>query len=237
MNYINPPSTFATGTLQDGGGAIPGSAVHTRTYTLTANRSDLSANFTKDFSGLVLPVSGLTFTGHRNSNKVVLDWKVLTEYNVASYEVTRSLNGTDFNMVGRQFAVGRADASYSFTDDIAGITVDKLYYRLRMTDKDGNVKLSNVVLVHLNKSEAVTIYPNPTSSVLNISISVAVAQRAEMVLYNSTGQAVKRQLVNLLPASQTIQLKGLEVLAKGQYELFIKLTNGKTIKQKVIVLH
>jgi hypothetical protein len=48
---------------------------------------------------------------------------------------------------------------------------------------------------------------------------------------------MKRVVINLLPGSQTIQLKGLETLSKGQYELFIKQKNGTTMQQKVMILH
>ena len=237
QDYVMPQYSLATGNLQDGGAPITNTAMHTRTYALPISAGTLTAYFTKDIGLGPLPVSDLQFTGRYSNGYVNLTWKALQERELAYYELTRSTNGVNFAPVNRQQAANAASASYVYADDVRNLGAGKLYYRLRTADKNGDSKLSNIVLINLSRSEVVTIYPNPAVSQISISLTLENAQPATITLYNMTGQAVKTMQTQVAAGAQTLQLSGLEKLASGQYELVIRMQDGRAIQEKVMIRH
>lgn len=234
--YLDAPASFTQGNLQDGGAAIPGTALHRRNYTLSNNNSTLSY-YTKDHSGQPLPASGLVFTGRYSSGNVLLSWKSLSEYNLSHYNITRSTDGVQFTPIGSQKATNRGNAAYLFNDNVGGLSASRLYYRLQPTDVDGRFQLSDIVVLNIDAKARMSIYPNPASSTVNITLPSAINQNAELILYNAHGQAVKRQMLSIFSGNQTISLNGLDKLATGQYQLFLKLKNGETIRHQLIIKH
>ncbi|MDX2303561.1 MAG: T9SS type A sorting domain-containing protein [Microscillaceae bacterium] len=115
-----------------------------------------------------LKVEMLDFTGKLIGDAVYLDWLVLSEANVKSYEVQRSLNGTDFFAIGTVDAKGNASTltQYEFTDRNLPENQNYLYYRLKMQSNDGVGQLGPVVRIPImaDNEEDMQLIPNPTLS-------------------------------------------------------------------------
>ncbi|MBT32504.1 MAG: hypothetical protein CMO01_22800 [Thalassobius sp.] len=114
----------------------------------------------------ILPVDLLSFTGSVVDEIIELNWQTSTEENTESFEVEKSINGTEFYSIGNVTAVGNSTTinSYSFDDtDPAG---GSNYYRLKILDKDGNYEYSNVITVNfeVNGEHRILVHPNPVEN-------------------------------------------------------------------------
>jgi len=114
----------------------------TNSFTLTAN----------------LPVKIASFSASASNNSIVANWETASELNSNSFNVQRSVDGTNFTTVGTVKAVGIGANSYQFTDIAPADGIN--YYRLQSVDNDGSYSFSNAVSVQLSSSKSsVSVYP------------------------------------------------------------------------------
>lgn len=161
-------------------------------------------------TGLV-PVTVTDFTAVKNANDVWLQWNVTMETNFNHYEVERSIDGVSFNVIGIVAAQNKPVYNLS---DINLPDAKTVFYRLKMVDRDGRFVYSKTISINLNrKNRAITIYPNPAATEINISLqqplltnSVAkitdIAGRELLVQKNMIGQENIKVNVNKLPAGK-----------------------------------
>ena len=115
-----------------------------------------------------LPVNLISFTGRTQENENHLEWKVVNERNFSHYELEKSINDTEFNLLAQLPASGKNEVSLSFYNDKTPATLS--YYRLKMIDNDGSFNYSNVISLHRNLKdfEVKNVYPNPTTNTATI---------------------------------------------------------------------
>ncbi len=89
------------------------------------------------FAGAVIS----TFQGEAGYNTVNLRWVVSAETNLRSYQILRSLNNVDFEVIGYVNAKvdESGEKSYSYTDNSVFKQLDRsFYYKLRLIQLDGS---------------------------------------------------------------------------------------------------
>lgn len=178
-----------------------------------------------------LPVTLLTFTGSQISDQVNLQWKVATETNVSKYIVERSENGINFSYVGEVAATNKISPQYFLADKNLP-AAEYVYYRLKITDKDGSTSYSNIVKLKLKASPFdFSILPNPVvNKTISVSIKAAASSAFNINIFNTRGQLIiKRQINNLsglsrfvIPAAQ---------LSSGTYTITLDNGTEKITKQ------
>jgi hypothetical protein len=108
---------------------------------------DLSGNRIKRyFISAPLPISLIAFEGKRFEQSVILNWKSTNETNFSHFEVEKSINATEFGVIGKVFDSSELKGFYNFTDlnpKVGSVN----YYRLRMVDIDGKTTLSKTISV------------------------------------------------------------------------------------------
>ncbi len=171
-----------------------------------------------------LPVKLLSFTGNLKEGGVLLKWRVAEESGISYYLLERSTNGTNFVTLNRQPAHNTAGTPvYQYTDAklSAGSVV---YYRLQMVDRDGSVKYSPVVKLHLQQPEMVwQVTPNPAKQSLRLSTESRQSGVRVIRVFNSIGQPV---FIQKLEAGQKQLL--IERAANWQAGLYwVELLNEK----------
>jgi hypothetical protein len=157
-------------------GSVSGSVVHNRVYSPTALTSSANGAF---FSKSTLPLTPLPialldfYAKKRDENQALLSWSTTTEYNSSHFEVETSTNGQNWSKIGEVKAQG---VSYDLTNYQLVHTNPALginYYRLNLVDIDGSGEYSNIQSVHFENSIStlakVTVFPNPSNGILNIS--------------------------------------------------------------------
>jgi Secretion system C-terminal sorting domain/N-terminal domain of BNR-repeat neuraminidase len=174
-----------------------------------------------------LPVNLLSFTATSNNQNIILKWTTASESNNLYFEIQRSINGTQYEPIGRVAGAGTTSqiTHYNFTD-IAPFTAIN-YYRLKQVDIDGKYKYSAILTMKLNSKlkKGVNIYPNPVSNKINISINSDVATNGDIRIINAFGQIIYYQNEKLVKGVNVITINSLFHLSKGIYTLQVVMDN------------
>ncbi len=165
-----------------------------------------------------LPVVLKDFTATPAQNGNQLKWTVTAQVSMDHYEVEYSTDGVHFNKVGSVPAVsGTSDIVYTWLHAIRN-TVNG-YYRIKMVDADNSFLYSPVREVMASPAAGnFTVYPNPTTGPLTVSIPATGAGSAVLKLYDAGGRLVLVKQV-VLPATATQASLDINKLPSGVYRL------------------
>ncbi len=172
-----------------------------------------------------LPVSWLDLSATPLTQTIRVDWNIASEQENKGFDVERREEGMAFQSLG--FVPGNnthaVQTAYSFEDKTAlpGITYT---YRLRQTDLDGSVHFSSLVEATLDPKNSlqVTLYPNPVSDLLTVSLSNQPGSPLEVQVFDLVGHLVK---TNTFPAETLNCTLDMSELAAGVYLLKLQAGN------------
>jgi hypothetical protein len=184
--------------------------------------------------GTILAVKLLSFGGNYKNNTTMLNWQTEGEVNFDRYEIERSTNGTDFYSIGEEAAKGTtpsAKQTYYHADNLASISGDNFYYRLKIIDKNGEFTYSSVILVRRDQKmiTGITINPNPviTGGLATVRVTATSTAKADLRIIDMTGKIVLSQQAAIFEGSNTIGLTNLDKLQPGVY--ILQLSNGNEL--------
>ena len=182
-----------------------------------------------------LPVIGLRATAALQTNIATIKWETESEQNSAYFEVERSLDNTNFTSTGiRINAAGNSSTKkgYLLEDNIIGLTQHPvIYYRVKLTDIDGNIKYSNTVLVRIKKFVDITAWPNPFNSFVSINVTVSQHTFLEIRLTDIGGRTIRTKHQEAAKGVSQFTFTELDNLANGIYLLDITdtISGNKTV--------
>ena len=130
--------------------------------------SDVDSFWVTSFAALPIPVNLLSFNANFSGQKVNLNWNTTNEINSKHFEIERSTNGMDYSSIGITAAKNYAgDNNYAFADmqPLSGAS----FYRLKMVDRDGKFKYSNVISLNTKIKSGLSVYPNPAVGSITIN--------------------------------------------------------------------
>jgi hypothetical protein len=202
------------GTIWDKKYAV--SVTGTGPYLMTATGIDVFSPFIIGNASSVLPISLIDFTVKNNENTNFIAWETAIEQNVRNFIVEKSANGKDWATL--YIALPNPTKRYEIMDNSPFATT---YYRLKNTDNDGREQVSKIISISKKGENAVSVYPNPTEGILNVS---ANDYEQPFVLINSIGQVV-------LQGEQLGKTINLQALPSGFYYLKIGAQTMKVVKE------
>ena len=168
----------------------------------------------------------LSFTAKAAPVKNILSWNVTNELSVAEYIVERSVNGTDFFVIGKVPAVNATNgiAAYNFEDaNLSPATYT--WYRLKILDKDRVFKYSIIISVKRTLVFDANIFPNPfKGNIISITVTSPVAKTITASVYNTAGQLILNQQVFVNAGINSYPLS-LQLISSGNYTLVV--TSGE----------
>ncbi len=164
------------------------------TLSFVADNNGLGKAYLYSFTScnITLPVNLVEFTGNKHDLTVELGWTTVSEDNFSHYELERSTDGIRYTTLAMVFAKGEPRNNYGYTDRHPYMGVN--YYRLKMIDKNGQFKYSQVVTASFDQKlpADVVVAPNPVKGsqihVKLIGLSTGVYR---MELHNSAGQLLQ----------------------------------------------
>ena len=184
---------------------------------------------------LVLPTRFTLFNANNTNAEVNLQWSVENDNTVDRYEIERSEDGIAFTKIQSVSGSGTSagNKSYELTDNIADVTSEIIFYRIKMYDKDGSVTYSKIVSVKvLGFNSAFRMYPNPVTNNLYLNIRHTANSKVRISVINTDGRKVIRQNQNLVSGNNSLSIDGVERLSKGTYILNINIEGGKRIVRR-----
>jgi Secretion system C-terminal sorting domain len=177
----------------------------------------------------VLRINLSSFVAQTQTNGTVkLYWTTESEKDNNYAAIEKSTDGYSFKEIGKVYSTGNSTSQkgYDFTDNAAN--VNNVYYRLKAVDNTGAATYSKVVLVVGTKNkDALYVYPNPSSSFVQISAATLIKQ---VVLINAEG---KTMFQKTLQNTNNYQLP-LNGIAKGIYVVKV-VTEKNILTNKIIV--
>ncbi|MBK7666149.1 MAG: T9SS type A sorting domain-containing protein [Sphingobacteriaceae bacterium] len=210
------PATLAAGTL-----TATGLTVGNTYYLMVDGNAGSQCTFNvAGWTNPVLPVDLIYFKGW-NIEKGIneLEWFVAQEVNFDYYIVQRSLDGSYFTDIGqiKGSPSSKNEKTYNFYDKSYLQTLN--YYRLKLVDKDGTYRYSDLIAVNTdktNKFKVNKIFPNPTSSQLYMSVDAPTDTEVEYQVLDISGRVVaeNKQAVSM---GTTLLNVNLESLSEGIY--------------------
>lgn len=143
-----------------------------------------------------LPVTLLDFTAVQVNEAVTLNWSTASEINNEYFEVEKSLDGINFNVIGRVIGAVNSTTTrfYSFSDH--ELKKGRIFYRLKQTDLDNKFTYSPIVAVNVGEASsstiALSVYPNPTIESLFIIHEGLVDGIIFISIIDGTGKVISR---------------------------------------------
>lgn len=170
----------------------------------------------------VLPID-LNFSGIFKNQTTYLTWKTENERNTDRFVVERSINNSTYEAIGTVAAKGASGTKveYNFEDkDAAKLGVDKVYYRLKIVDRDDAQAYSNIVTINIgaNGTSTVSVYPNPTDQYTTVVINSSMEQSIKWKLVDASGRVLQSKQINLRKGENRINLD-LNSYKSGVYYL------------------
>ena len=218
--YLEDRFLKETTLLQAGQNLIP--------FSVTPNTASAASDrFKVVFETLAtLPVRITGVKAYSKNKGVQVDWVAESESNMDLYEIERAADAQHFETVGSAKARNNPGiaAAYNFFD-VKPLAGDN-YYRIKSLEKSGEIKLSEVVRVHIaNEKTGISVVNNP---VQGNSVKLLLSNIAEgnymVKLINALGEKVYE---NKISHSGGIVYKQLELnnrLTPGVYQL--QVSNG-----------
>jgi trimeric autotransporter adhesin len=201
-------------------------------YMLQGNITSFSS-FYIGSSNITLPLQLIYFTGTLKNNATLLNWETENEKDVSSFIVERGIDGHNFSGIGTVAAIGNTTnkSQYAYTDyDVTKQSSPVVYYRLRMVDVDGGFTYSQVVTISLaDITGRVSVFPNPASQKVTVSINAPANGKVSWKLTDNTGRIVLQNTDMLRQGANNLQID-VNRLPSGLYYLTV---SGAGIDQKV----
>ncbi len=169
------------------------------------------------------------FNAKCEGNKALITWKTAQEQNSHHFDIERSVDGSNWTVIGNLPATGNSiiERSYSLTDNNA---LQNSFYRIAEYDLNGNVRYSIVLRSSCTATDEVfTLWPNPVRDRIFINIVTTNESQAIIKVFDSKGALVKLQKVTVLQGSNQLSID-IGSLANGIYSVSIYLNNGQTKK-------
>ena len=161
-----------------------------------------------------------------NGNAVV-KWATASETRNDHFEIERSLNGTNFEMIAKiqSSSLTKTENKYSFEDKNS--ILGTAYYRLKQVDTDGKEKYFDIITVNCKRKGEVEIYPNPTSGIFNIR---GIEGDNEVIINDMFGRTVFHE-TNVIDLYEF----NLNEFKNGIYFLEINMNGQQKLMKKIIL--
>ncbi|WP_017257554.1 chondroitinase-B domain-containing protein [Pedobacter arcticus] len=196
----------------------------TETYT-GPNAEGFSYSY--NYEG-VLPVKLISFNAYPQLNDMKIVWQVSTQLNFNHYEVEWKKENSNFLKIGKVDVQQESNSLVNYSYIHQNAATGNNYYRLKIVDTDGSFGYSPIVAI--KKSFSASVYPNPTTSIVNIELKENLTSNDKWTLTNSLGSVIKVQKASATNSYQ-FDLTGLTT---GIYYLHLFQNGKRTMVHKIM---
>lgn len=121
-----------------------------------------------------------------------LTWKTLSESNSDYITVEKSSNGIDFSPIETYKAAGNSNTTLSYLHLDKSVSGEVTYYRLKLVDRNGAFRYSEIKFIENKATADISIYPNPSSTgKFRVDLN-HVENIEEIIVYSQLGIEIQR---------------------------------------------
>ena len=168
----------------------------------------------------VLPVKLNNFEGNQSNGKIKLHWSVSENENAYKFELEKSLDGLNFTPSALVFSSEKSgNENYEYSEIM---TSEKIFYRLRMTDKSNKVNYSKTLSFQSIKSSTdnfIKVFNNPANDRITFSIELHQSQKVDAKIIDLTGRIYVAQRINGSQGVSNISMQLAPAMQSGIYIL------------------
>ena len=209
---------------------------------LGGNLNDLLGNISEDDNinifipigvASALPVELLSFTGHKIDKAIQLDWTTVTEQDNQGFEIQKSSDGRDWDIIGWVDGNGTSTRTieYDFIDKFPFIGDN--YYRLKQMDYDGRFDFSDIILVqNIGAGSAISVLPNPTPGPFSVVVENPKNKKMTVTLFDSTGKLIYE---SGLIEDKTLWRKDFDLIQREMYFISVQI-GEEVLTEKILVI-
>ncbi len=158
------------------------------------------------------------------AGKAQLSWTTASEVNNSHFVIERSLDGDNFEKIGRVEGIGHSNIQrdYKFEDNTP---FSKGYYRLVQYDLDGKFEVFPIMYWQLNKRiRDVKVYMSKAQMVLEYDADAT--KNHELQIVNTAGQMVYEKELELVKGANYSILEDIPSLPQGIYFVILKSSDS-----------
>jgi PKD repeat protein len=137
--------------------------------------------------------------GYSGNSEITLEWSTQPEYNCVRFEVERSENGKDYEVIEEVDATGKTTQDPQQYELSVFGQRNLYFFRLKVINEDTtsgyNYEFYSPILTVRRQIEGVNTYkvfPNPFTNEINVSFTDVVDQPIRYELYNAAGQLITK---------------------------------------------
>lgn len=216
--------------------------ITTASFGMTQNNSTgyYSRGEVEDYAVFVddfpLPVSLISFEAVvTDESDVKLHWSAIEEGDFTGYNVERSANGRDWEVIAfvpRNGAHGTNYYQMKDNDPYKGVSS----YRLKLMNAGGQIKYSNIrSVVITDLSESIRIFPNPSSGQATLAIKGdADGEKAHIRVVDMSGKLLSYQKLILTAGANSMNIPVQDSWPSGTY--IVQVSTDRKVLTKNLVL-
>ena len=174
-----------------------------------------------------LPVELLSFNGDCNEGQVNLSWQTATEHNSDYFEVEKSRDGMNWQVLTTVNAAGNSTQLLNYEATDANAMEGNNYYRLTQVDIDGTTKTYDVINVScLGAAKGYfSAYPNPSTGSFQVVLNdKQLIGSGNLSVKDTKGSELLNRTIEVKPGINMFSVTDLN-LAPGVY--YIQIVNGE----------
>jgi|GEM_PF-4567284 len=167
----------------------------------------------------------------KSDGNVELNWQTLSEDNNDRFEIERSSDGANFDLLQTIAGAGTSNQpiDYSYID--TSVPNGKVYYRLKQVDFSTIFSYSDIRIIDKEGSSQIDIWPNPLRNGRELVVFNTQESMDHVLILDVQG----RVLANLGKIDRNSQQSvGMPDLVSGIYFLQFTSKTGTTVKKLVI---
>lgn len=225
--FVNPATdlhlvTTVNSTINNAGIALPEVTADIDNDARSTTNPDIGAD---EFQYQVpMPVSIIYFRGHSAANSNFLSWKVISNNSMLRFTLERSNDGRSFEPIAA-FSATKERCNFPFEEADRSPLPYRNYYRVKITEADGAVSYSTIILLNSGnrKLEITSINPSPVITVTTLSLANTTEGNLNIKVADAGGRIVFTQTTKVSGGALSLPID-LSGLASGIY--FLSATNG-----------
>ncbi|MGD9492498.1 MAG: hypothetical protein AB7V36_03995 [Bacteroidales bacterium] len=181
-----------------------------------------------------LPIKLFSFDATCKGSSVLVSWTTASETNNDFFTIERSVNGFNFEPVGKIEGAGNSNDlnKYLFEDEAFPYPV---YYRLQQTDFDGNSSTTKSITVYCSDQSLfdLTVSDNSSDGFISVSFNSLIGTQYIVTLIDGNGKLVYNEIIMAENDNMQLQIN-TNHLSQGLYVLNVK-SNIINHSQKVFL--